>query len=104
MGLTEWRRAAGLTQRELARLARVSRASISHVETERYSPSPGLAGKLCRALAGQLGHSVQTWHVFPQSFTVPEGLTLSGSDASGEPERRQVRLSLRRQEANDAGC
>jgi DNA-binding XRE family transcriptional regulator len=69
MGLRDWRASAGLTQGELARKARVSRASVSHIELERYAPTAGFAGKVCRALSEALGFPVRTWDVFPAVFT-----------------------------------
>jgi putative transcriptional regulator len=71
MCLKDWRVSAGLTQRELARRARVARASISHVETGRFSPSPRLAGRLARALGEVLCAQLQTWDVFPDEFQPP---------------------------------
>jgi DNA-binding XRE family transcriptional regulator len=68
MKLRTLRESAGLTQRGLARLARVSRSSISHVETGRYPPTAAFAGKICRALSEALGVRVQTWDVFPGRF------------------------------------
>jgi transcriptional regulator with XRE-family HTH domain len=69
MGLRDWRKAAGLTQAEIARMASVSRAAVSHVETKRIPPSAGFAGKVCRALSHELGMQVHTWDVFPDEFT-----------------------------------
>ena len=68
MKLTEYRRAAGLSQQHLANLARVARASVSHVESRRYPPTARFAGKICRALAAVLGTRVDTWDVFPATF------------------------------------
>jgi DNA-binding XRE family transcriptional regulator len=68
MTLRDTREAAGLTQRDLAKLARVCRASVSHIETGRYAPSARFAGKICRALSSHLGCSVHTWQLFPQQF------------------------------------
>lgn len=68
MTLRETREAAGLTQRDLAKLARVCRASISHIETGRYAPTARFAGKICRALSSHLCCSVHTWQLFPQQF------------------------------------
>jgi DNA-binding XRE family transcriptional regulator len=42
--LQEYRVAAGLNQRQLAKLAVVARASISHIENCLYAPSPRFAG------------------------------------------------------------
>lgn len=69
MGLRDWRVSAGLTQAELARKARVCRSSVSHIEAERYAPSAGFAGKVCRALSQELGFPVRTWDIFPAVFT-----------------------------------
>lgn len=66
--LREWRRAAGLTQLQLARLACVSRATVSHVETGRAVPSVKSATKLCRALGYWLGCKIHTWELFPGVF------------------------------------
>lgn len=66
--MRDWRRNAGLTQRQLARLACIARASISHVETERYEPSPLFAHRVARALSEHLGRSVNTWDIFPGLF------------------------------------
>lgn len=68
MTLRDTREAAGLTQRDLAKLARVCRASVSHIETGRYAPSARFAGKICRALSSHLGCSIHTWQLFPQQF------------------------------------
>lgn len=68
MMLRDTREAAGLTQRDLARLARVCRASVSHIETGRYAPTARFAGKVCRALSSHLGCTVHTWQLFPQQF------------------------------------
>jgi DNA-binding XRE family transcriptional regulator len=68
MTLRDTREAAGLTQRDLAKLARVCRASVSHIETGRYAPSARFAGKICRALSSHLGCSVHTWQLFPEQF------------------------------------
>ena len=70
MTLREWREAAGLTQRELANLARVARSSVSHIENGRYRPTPGFAGKVCRTLSEVLGCTINTWDVFPDTFYV----------------------------------
>lgn len=69
MKLVKYRRAAGLSQQGLANLARVARASVSHVETRSYPPTPRFAGKICRALSAALGSRVDTWDVFPSCFT-----------------------------------
>lgn len=69
MNLKEAREAAGLTQRDLAKLARVCRASISHIENKRYAPSARFAGKVCRALGLQLGFVLHTWQLFPGYFS-----------------------------------
>lgn len=68
MMLKDVRESAGLTQRELARLACVSRAAVSHVETGRFTPSARFAGKVCRALGVALGCVIYTWQVFPEQF------------------------------------
>jgi DNA-binding XRE family transcriptional regulator len=68
MTLRETREAAGLTQRDLAKLARVCRASISHVEHGRYAPTARFAGKICRALSTELGCAIHTWQLFPGHF------------------------------------
>jgi DNA-binding XRE family transcriptional regulator len=68
MTLKEAREAAGLTQRDLAKLARVCRASISHIENKRYAPSVRFAGKICRALSAHLGCVLHTWQLFPGYF------------------------------------
>lgn len=68
MRLRILRESAGLTQRDLARLARVSRSSISHVESGRYPPTAAFGGKVCRALGEALGVSLRTWDVFPGRF------------------------------------
>jgi len=73
-GLLAWRRAAGLTQKELARKARVSRSTVSHVENGRYEPSCGFAGKVCRALSEALATPLYTWDVFPACFARPAAL------------------------------
>jgi transcriptional regulator with XRE-family HTH domain len=73
MRLREIRRAAGMTQRELARRAGLSRSAVSHVEQGRYSPSARFAGKVCRALAAELDTPLRTWEIFPGSFTAPAG-------------------------------
>jgi DNA-binding XRE family transcriptional regulator/molybdate-binding protein len=49
-GLTEARRAAGLTQAELARVAGISRARVSAIESGRHSPSVEAALALARVL------------------------------------------------------
>ena len=66
--LRRWRRSAGLTQRELARLAVVSRASVSHAECGRTSPSIAIARKISRALSAHLGQAVRICEVFPEHF------------------------------------
>jgi len=66
--LKGWRWSAGLTQRELGRLACVARASISHIETGRYLPTAAFAGKISRALSAVLGDTVNTWDLFPGIF------------------------------------
>lgn len=66
--LKDWRRSLGLTQQQLARLACVSRASISHVETGRLAPTPRLARRLCRALSARLGRELTRWELFPKVF------------------------------------
>lgn len=68
MTLRDTREAAGLTQRDLARLARVCRASVSHIETGRYAPTARFAGKICRALSSHLGCTIHTWQLFPRQF------------------------------------
>ena len=83
-GLIAWRRAAGLTQKELARQARVSRSSISHIENGRYEPSCGFAGKVCRALSLALAAPLYTWNVFPASFERPAALPAAQQQATKE--------------------
>jgi len=73
MTLRDVRRAAGLTQGELARLACISRAAVSHVEGGRYAPSARFAGRVCRALSARLGKSIATWQLFPGRFIAVEG-------------------------------
>lgn len=68
MMMRDWRRSAGLTQSELARLACIARASISHVENGRYQPSAAFAGRVARALSAHLGQIVRTWDIFPNLF------------------------------------
>ncbi|MBN2080912.1 helix-turn-helix transcriptional regulator [bacterium] len=68
MKLKDWRESAGLTQRELARLAVVARSAISHVETGRVRPTAAFAGRICRALSKHLGRPVATWDLFPECF------------------------------------
>ena len=53
--LPELRRAAGLSQAELARLLKVSRQTVNAIETGRYDPSLPLAITIAR----QFGHSVE---------------------------------------------
>lgn len=105
MILKEVRESAGLTQRELARLACVSRAAVSHVETGRYPPSARFAGKVCRALSSALGCVIHTWQVFPEQFRVIRaaeagavGLCGAGRAAAGQAEER--RGAACRQEAS----
>ena len=66
--LRDWRRGLGLSQAQLARLACISRSSISHVETGRFKPTPRLAGRLCRALGARLGRELTRWELFPRIF------------------------------------
>ncbi len=97
MTLKAAREAAGLTQRDLAKLARVCRASISHIENKRYAPSVRFAGKICRALGAHLGIVVHTWQLFPGYFCElaldadPQtglSLNLRGTKAAPKPEVR----------------
>jgi transcriptional regulator with XRE-family HTH domain len=83
MSLRDWRESAGLTQRELARLARIARASISHIENGYYPPTAGFAGKVCRALSAQLGCTLHTWELFPGVFRAPL-LPDSAAQAQGD--------------------
>lgn len=48
--LAEWRRAAGLSQAELARMVGVSRNTVSSIETGQFNPTAKLALILCIAL------------------------------------------------------
>lgn len=50
--LIRQRRAAGLSQEGLAKLAGVRQETISRIETARHTPSAGTLGKIERALAG----------------------------------------------------
>jgi DNA-binding XRE family transcriptional regulator len=70
--LQEYRVAAGLNQRQLAKLAVVARASISHIENCLYAPSPRFAGKICSALSEVLDRRLDTWDVFPEHFSDPD--------------------------------
>ena len=87
MDLRDWRMAAGLTQKELARTARVSRSSISHIENGLYPPSPAFAASICRALTRELGCRVNTWDLFPEVFRRPplefEAQVPAGRDLAG---------------------
>ena len=76
MRLKQLRRSAGMTQRDLARRAGLSRSAVSHVESGRYAPSVRFAGKVCRALAAELGAPVHTWQLFPECFAAPAGEAL----------------------------
>jgi len=73
MRLKAMRESAGLTQRDLARLANISRSSISHVEAGRYPPTAPFAGKVCRVLSVLLGVELRTWDVFPERFEKVRG-------------------------------
>lgn len=68
MRLKTLRESAGLTQYDLARLAKVSRSTISHIENRRYPPTARFAGKVCRVLSVLLGMRIKTWEVFPERF------------------------------------
>lgn len=68
MSLREIRESAGLTQRELANKACIARASISHIENGRYTPTARFAGRVCRALSSALNARVNTWDLFPGQF------------------------------------
>lgn len=83
-GLNAWRRVAGLTQIELARKARISRATISHLESGRCEPSCGIAGKICRALSEALAAPLYTWDIFPAWFTRPAALPAAQQTATEE--------------------
>lgn len=74
MSLRDWRYSAGLSQRQLALRARVSRATLAHLEQERRLPSVGVAGRVTQALSQALGLKLETWHVFPQVFQAPARL------------------------------
>ena len=71
MDLRDWRRAAGVTQQELAREACVSRGLVSQGETGRIQPSAAFAGRVARALSKLLNSSVNTWDIFPEQFRKP---------------------------------
>ena len=93
-GLKDWRRMAGVTQQELARLAGVSRASISHVETGRFPVSAKMAGKLCRSMGQLLGLSLRIWDLLPEQFSAPEIQgPLPGADSASPVRRRRSRRS-----------
>jgi DNA-binding XRE family transcriptional regulator len=81
--LKDWRRSLGLTQGQLARLACVSRASISHVETGRFQPTPKLAGRLCRALSTRLGRELSRWELFPRIFRPLPSAALPAAGQTG---------------------
>lgn len=74
MSLRDWRFSAGLSQRQLALRARVSRATLGHLEQLRRPPSVLVAGRITEALSRELGIKLETWHVFPQVFHAPEEL------------------------------
>lgn len=74
LSLRDWRRSAGLTQRELARAARISRAAVSHVETGRYPPTAAFARRVCCALSEQLDTTLRPWELFPGEFKPLPGL------------------------------
>ena len=74
MSLKDWRYTAGLTQRQLALKARVSRATICHLEAQRRPPSPLVACRLATALSSELGVKVETWNLFPRLFHSPQEL------------------------------
>lgn len=74
LSLRDWRRSAGLTQRELARAARISRAAVSHVETGRYPPTAAFAHRVCQALTERLGVQLRPWELFPGQFKPLPGL------------------------------
>ena len=73
MGLVDYRKAAGLTQRELAVLARVSRSSVCVNEKRGLTVTARFAGKVCRALTAVLGVRINTWDVFPGQFSKVRG-------------------------------
>ncbi len=74
MSLRDWRYAAGLSQRQLASKARVSRTTLGHIEQQRRPPSVAVAGRIVDALCRELGLRLETWHIFPQVFHAPEEL------------------------------
>jgi DNA-binding XRE family transcriptional regulator len=71
MCLVEWRNSAGMTQSQLAKVAGVHRSAVCHVERKRYPPTVRFAVRVCRAISKELGTSVATWMVFPESFKAP---------------------------------
>jgi DNA-binding XRE family transcriptional regulator len=64
MQLKQWRQIAQLSQQDLAHAARVSRASIAHVERGYYPPSPRLASRISGALSECLGYEVRITDIF----------------------------------------
>lgn len=64
MRLKQWRLIAQLSQQDLAHAARVSRASIAHVERGYYPPSERLASRITLALSDCLGFEVRIADVF----------------------------------------
>lgn len=83
--LRDWRRGLGLTQLQLARLAGVARTTISHLETGRSRPGPGLARRLCRSLGSLLGREFASAELFPGAFK-----PLSGGYGACIPIKRNV--------------
>ena len=92
--LRKYRRGAGLTQRELARLAVVSRASISHAECGRTKVSITLARKICRALSAHVGRPLRLNDVFPGEYPPPpdDSLFNFAFPSANQDERHQPQV------------
>ncbi len=69
--LHDLRNAAGLSQRELAKLSGIARDTIVSIEGGRCVPRAGTAKKLLAVLNKELKTKLRNWDVFPDVFKDP---------------------------------
>jgi transcriptional regulator with XRE-family HTH domain len=66
--LADWRNSAGFSQHDLAAKAGVARATISHIESGRNNPSPGVARKIADAIGQAVSKELELHDIWPEIF------------------------------------
>lgn len=80
--VAQWRRARGLTQRELARLLGVTQNYVPALESGTRDPGPKLRGPLMSILGADF------WELFDVMLVEPDGTEILLQPRAGRPPQR----------------